>query len=61
MNANLPALVAELEERDERDMKRAASPLTAAADAFVLDTTHMSIDEVATEVMGRVRERYNIA
>jgi cytidylate kinase len=43
-------VLAELVERDERDRKRSASPLVAAADAFILDTTHKSIDEVVAEV-----------
>jgi cytidylate kinase len=47
IDANLAALVAELKERDERDTQRTASPLIAAADAQVIDTTAMSIDEVA--------------
>ena len=60
IGANLPALVAELKERDERDTKRAASPLIAAADAHVIDTTNMSIDEVANAVLNKLRQRYEI-
>jgi cytidylate kinase len=41
---------AEITARDERDRTRAASPLIAAADAVVLDTTHKSIDEVVSEI-----------
>ena len=59
-DANLAALVADLKERDERDMKRTASPLMAAADARVIDTTKMSIDTVASEVMVLLRKRYAI-
>ena len=40
------AVIAELKERDERDRNRAESPLRPAADATVIDTTHMSLSEV---------------
>ncbi len=40
----------ELVQRDQRDRTRSASPLIPAPDAVILDTTHMSIDEVVTEV-----------
>lgn len=59
-DANLAALVADLKERDERDMKRTASPLMAAADALVIDTTEMSIDAVTQQVMKLLRKRYTI-
>src|SRR6202142_3911320 len=38
-------MAAELRERDRRDRTRAASPLVAAEDAVVLDSTHMTEDE----------------
>lgn len=40
------ALLAELKERDHRDRTRAESPLQPAADAEILDSTAMSLDEV---------------
>lgn len=40
------AVLAELKERDHRDRTRAESPLVAAKDAVVLDSTAMSLDEV---------------
>ena len=40
------AVLAEMRARDERDRGRAESPLKAAADAVVLDSTAMSLDEV---------------
>jgi cytidylate kinase len=51
MDANLPALVAELEARDRRDSERSAAPLKAADDAVLVDTTDMGIDEVVDRVM----------
>lgn len=43
-------VLAELAARDERDRTRSTSPLLPAPDAIILDTTHMSIDEVVAEV-----------
>ena len=53
--ANLRSLVDEIRARDERDANRAVAPLKPADDAFVLDSTQMSIDEVTAEVMARAR------
>lgn len=33
-------------ERDNRDSSRATAPLNAAKDAYIIDTTHLTIDEV---------------
>ena len=40
------AVIQELKDRDARDRNRAESPLRPAADATVLDTTRMTLDEV---------------
>lgn len=44
-----------LKERDRSDSTRAASPLYAAADAVVIDTTDTPIADVVERVMGLVR------
>ena len=41
--------------RDELDRTRTASPLYAAPDAVVVDTTGKAIDEVVKEVLAIVR------
>ena len=46
-----------LTERDRLDRTRAASPLYAADDAVVVDTTGKSVDEVVREVLEVVRAR----
>jgi len=51
------AMAADLRERDLRDRTRAASPLAPAADAVVLDSTHMSEDEVLTHIEELVEKR----
>jgi len=45
-NVNLSRLLQEIKKRDERDSSRAVSPLKPAADAHIIDSTEMSIDEV---------------
>jgi cytidylate kinase len=51
------AIAAELRERDLRDRTRAASPLLAAEDAVVLDSTDMSEDEVLNRIAELVEQR----
>ncbi len=49
-------VLAEVQERDDRDMNRAEAPLKPAADALVLDTSALSIeDAVATAIAEVVR------
>ncbi len=48
---------AEIAARDERDRTRIASPLVSAPDAIILDTSHMSIDQVVEAVYDLVRQR----
>ena len=57
VTANLAGLSLELAERDERDMKRAASPLVAGTDAVLLDTTGMPIEAVVDRVLQIARGR----
>jgi cytidylate kinase len=60
-----PAAIADvatlLSERDRSDATRAASPLYAAADATIIDTTGTSIDDVVRRVMTIVQEKLNNA
>jgi cytidylate kinase len=51
------AMAVELRERDRRDRTRAMSPLVAAEDAVVLDSTNMSEDEVLKRIEELVEER----
>jgi cytidylate kinase len=46
IDVSLSVLVKDITERDERDAKRQAAPLSPAVDAVVLDTTGLSIDTV---------------
>jgi cytidylate kinase len=54
--ANLAALSLEIAERDQRDISRASSPLVASADATMLDTTGMSVEDVVERVLRIARK-----
>ncbi|MFL5853115.1 MAG: (d)CMP kinase [Solirubrobacteraceae bacterium] len=54
---DLQAVLAEQAIRDERDSKRAHSPLVAADDAVEVDTTGLSIDEVVARIADLVATR----
>ena len=56
IDANLRALSRDLEERDERDTKRAVSPLVPAADSQVIDSSSLSIEAVAGRILELYRE-----
>jgi cytidylate kinase len=56
-SANMDDLLRDLRERDERDSNRAVAPLKPAADAKLLDTSALSIDEAVGEVVKWYRER----
>ena len=53
-------IAAELQERDRRDRTRTASPLVAAEDAVIIDSSHMSIDQVVDKVEELVRAKLSI-
>jgi cytidylate kinase len=55
--ASAESMVAELRERDRRDRTRANSPLQAAPDAVVLDSTSLSEDEVLQSVEELVEKK----
>lgn len=50
-------VVRDLKERDERDRNRADSPLKPAADAVILDSTHLTLDQVVAAAERIVRQR----
>ena len=56
--ADQAAVLADIIKRDERDMSRAIAPLKPAADAHLLDTTHLDIDaafRAALDIVEAVR------
>ncbi len=55
-DANLAALVQDLKERDARDAGRQAAPLKQGADAHLLDTTVVTIQEAVDRVLNWYRQ-----
>ena len=55
-DVNIRQLVREIAERDQRDLNRSVSPLKRADDAFELDTTELSIDEVMAAIFEQVKK-----
>ena len=49
--------LAEINERDERDVSREDSPLTIAEDAVVIDTSELDLHEVFEQMIEKVTER----
>ncbi len=49
-------VLADIERRDMIDSTREASPLKAAKDAVVIDTSHLSVDEVCDRIAGLVEK-----
>lgn len=56
-NQSYEETLADITARDRRDESRADSPLRAADDAVVIDTTGLTIDEVFERMLRVVRER----
>jgi CMP/dCMP kinase len=55
--ASAEAMAADLRERDRRDRTRAASPLVAAEDAVVIDSTNLSEDQVLQQIEELVEKK----
>jgi cytidylate kinase len=53
---SLETVYQDLAERDERDSKRAIAPLKKVKGAWILDTTGMTIDQVAEKIVIKVSE-----
>ena len=54
---NLEEIEQDIIDRDYRDMHREISPLTQAADAVLLDSSAMTIDQVVDGIIAAARER----
>ncbi len=60
INGNFAQILAEIKERDLRDRNRAVAPLKPAEDAFLLDSTTLSIDEVICQALNYIQQRIDI-
>ncbi|HBM15181.1 MAG TPA: (d)CMP kinase [Lentisphaeria bacterium] len=59
-NATVASVARDIALRDELDSKRAIAPLRKADDAILLDSSHLSIDEVLNKIMTLLRENYDL-
>jgi len=59
-SVNFDRLLAEIKERDDRDRNRAIAPLVPAADALVLDSTQLSIEQVIDQALEYARTKLGI-
>lgn len=57
IDANLRALLQEISERDARDANRAVSPLKPADDAYLLDSSGLSIEQVLQKAKNYLETR----
>ena len=55
---NMPALIADIEQRDLKDSSRQLSPLLPADDAHIIDSSKMSLEDVISFTKNLVREEY---
>ena len=51
------ALKKDLAERDQKDLTRRVGPLKKAEDAVVIDSTHMTVDQVIETLAGYIKGR----
>jgi cytidylate kinase len=58
IGVSLAALSRDIEDRDRRDSERLVAPLRPAADARVLDSSKLTIDDVTRTVLRWARETY---
>ena len=51
ISANLRDLLADMRERDARDIERAVAPLLPAQDAHVVDSSHLTIEQTVQSIL----------
>ena len=50
-NADLPTIIEQVVRRDHEDRSRKIAPLKQAKDAILIDTTHLSVDQVVEKII----------
>ena len=55
---NMPALIADIEKRDIKDSSRELSPLLPAEDAYIIDSSDMTLDEVFSFTENIIKEEF---
>ena len=57
VECDIDTIEKEIRERDERDMNREIAPLKQAQDAVLIDSSYMTIDEVAGQIVSLAKEK----
>jgi len=58
-NTPYETVLSDLRARDEQDMNREVDPLRPTEDATIVDSTSLSFDEVVSEIIRIVKEKYH--
>ena len=58
INSIYDDILKDIRGRDERDQTRKISPLFPAEDAFIMDTSHMTINEVVSKACDYINSKY---
>ena len=58
LDANIDQITQEIKERDDRDRNRPVAPLIAASDALVIDTSHLTADDVFNQAIAWIDNRF---
>jgi len=56
LSANIDRLRSDISERDERDRNRTESPLVPAADAIIIDSSLLDLEQVVDLAMSHIDE-----
>ncbi len=54
LDANLNQIIEDIRQRDQRDMRRPVAPLKPAEDAYVIDSSHLTVEQVLAECLARL-------
>jgi cytidylate kinase len=54
IDKSIEEVIKEVQERDQRDMTRKIDPLHPTADSWILDSSHLSIEEVVNLIAEKV-------
>jgi cytidylate kinase len=57
--SDFESIKSDIERRDQHDSQRLLSPLSKAADAVVLNTTNMNVDEVVEFIVAKLQQNLN--
>lgn len=57
INISLEEVIEQIKERDRQDTERKASPLTVVWDAYVIDTSNLTIEQTVEKAMAKLKEK----